>query len=475
MTLQISARDGAVVLLTYEVVPLTAASGLNQSEVGRKSISFRGNMVSATATDYVSLNSSDTIAYLSCDATNASYISPTEMVNALMSHKPRAILLYSIDGNCCGLQGSNLPYNTLYTMTSAAEATDTLNIITLTNSTDGLVRATITGNVTSSQQEDRGNQNGSNSAIAMSILYSITGLITLLFLAIIATGAIRAHRYPDRYGPRSGYGGRPGQSRAKGLARAVLETLPIVKFGDPELAKPDPALELETQTERPSPDAIGIGSSAIPEEPQPQQRIAAQNAPTLADSPNSRAGSIAGQGSSTRSNDRKGEDEHLGCSICTDDFTVGEDVRVLPCNHKFHPPCIDPWLINVSGTCPLCRLDLRPRNGETQNADELTHLPPPLEGEGGENEASSSQRRRSRLLDLHRLRHATVEERIEILRRHRSHQRASALTQPGDREGEGSERGQAARLADRLRDKFLVRTRAQSPERTPHDGGQSSS
>jgi hypothetical protein len=25
----------------------------------------------------------------------------------------------------------------------------------------------------------------------------------------------------------------------------------------------------------------------------------------------------------------------------------------LPCKHQFHPACIDPWLINVSGTCPL--------------------------------------------------------------------------------------------------------------------------
>lgn len=47
------------------------------------------------------------------------------------------------------------------------------------------------------------------------------------------------------------------------------------------------------------------------------------------------------------------EDGHLGCSICTDDFCTGEDVRVLPCNHKFHPACVDPWLLNVSGTCPL--------------------------------------------------------------------------------------------------------------------------
>ena len=27
----------------------------------------------------------------------------------------------------------------------------------------------------------------------------------------------------------------------------------------------------------------------------------------------------------------------LACSVCTDDFTKGQDVRVLPCNHQFHP------------------------------------------------------------------------------------------------------------------------------------------
>jgi hypothetical protein len=43
----------------------------------------------------------------------------------------------------------------------------------------------------------------------------------------------------------------------------------------------------------------------------------------------------------------------LVCPICTDEFIRGEDVRLLPCNHKFHPDCIDPWLVNVSGTCPL--------------------------------------------------------------------------------------------------------------------------
>lgn len=47
------------------------------------------------------------------------------------------------------------------------------------------------------------------------------------------------------------------------------------------------------------------------------------------------------------------DDGALGCSICVDGFTEGESTRVLPCGHDFHPACIDPWLLNIPGTCPL--------------------------------------------------------------------------------------------------------------------------
>ena len=77
-------------------------------------------------------------------------------------------------------------------------------------------------------------------AVAMIILYSITGIITTLFVIIIITGALRAHRHPERYGPRASAAGRAGQSRAKGIARAMLATLPIVKFGDQDETPPKP-------------------------------------------------------------------------------------------------------------------------------------------------------------------------------------------------------------------------------------------
>ena len=47
------------------------------------------------------------------------------------------------------------------------------------------------------------------------------------------------------------------------------------------------------------------------------------------------------------------------CSICTECFQERENVRVLPCSHIFHRHCIDPWLLNFSGTCPLWLVNIQ--------------------------------------------------------------------------------------------------------------------
>lgn len=47
-------------------------------------------------------------------------------------------------------------------------------------------------------------------------------------------------------------------------------------------------------------------------------------------------------------------DKVLQCTVCMEDFKLGEPVRRLSCLHHFHNDCITPWL-ELHGTCPICR------------------------------------------------------------------------------------------------------------------------
>ncbi|KAI2465725.1 hypothetical protein F4781DRAFT_424607 [Annulohypoxylon bovei var. microspora] len=448
----------------YKVAPLTVEAGLNQTNENALRTNYNNN-----------LNITDAIAYLTCDTnSNDSYISSNDVLNAVMKRKPKAILLFSTAGTCCGLDGSDLDFTSIWTMTNSQDAWMAKNWTS--DSTGSTVRATIAGNDTDVDTDNGQAQGGSNSAVAMSILYSITGLITLLFLIIIATGAIRAHRHPERYGPRASYGGRPRQSRAKGLARAVLETLPIVKFGDPQPAKPDPENELESiagdRQQHPALPTQHDDMSNDVGQAGPSPEVTATTTSRAIAEP-----SVATTSNQTQENGGQTEEEHLGCSICTEDFSVGQDVRVLPCDHKFHPQCVDPWLVNVSGTCPLCRLDLRPHEAEAEAEEEVEvgeasssvpqpdeagpvdrHLAPSPEDDGD----GPQRRRRSRFLDWNGLRHASVDERIQALRQYRQSQQEATS---GNNSAEDQTRH--ARLSDRLREKFHVRTRAHPPSDSP--------
>jgi hypothetical protein len=81
----------------------------------------------------------------------------------------------------------------------------------------------------------------------------------------------------------------------------------------------------------------------------------------LADVPPARP--RAGPSTATTASSSAQEDplpESIGretCPICIVDFEDGDDVRVLPCegNHVFHQACVDPWLLELSSSCPICR------------------------------------------------------------------------------------------------------------------------
>lgn len=402
---------------------------------------------------------SEDVAWVSCDASDyPGYVTVISVLESVVSANATAAILYSrVNAFCNYTAGSGIAssYNRIYSMASARQSamfqemfasTSALNLPHATiNFEDKLAANNGTGNGQGNMSQQQPGGPSPSTAVAMIILYSITGVITALFLLIIVTGAIRAHRHPERYGPRAMLG-RARQSRAKGLARAMLDSIPIVKFGDNEDDIPKPAdVELAAAAHK---DA---GSGAARE---------ANTAGAIAGAaPTMEEGEPSSENSALPRKSRESEDgiqadtaeaaqttEHpvqaQGCSICTEDFERGEDVRVLPCNHKFHPPCIDPWLLNVSGTCPLCRIDLRPPTSGSDGQDEAADGSGPIAGSSdvitrlgvASEDVTGSRRHSHRLsfifepLNRRRMQDASPAERIEALRQYSQRHRTDDET-----------------------------------------------
>ncbi|KAF2432819.1 hypothetical protein EJ08DRAFT_658813 [Tothia fuscella] len=444
---------------------------------------IRGSPVVVTASTYSNELASNNIAIIQCDP-SAYFVSRTsyQVLSDAVQRSVRAVVLFSNTTKFCTLNTTdeNILNYAIYTMT-ASNAWESLRGRSMfgpaPSSNYIIARKAVADNSTNNNGALGGSNNNNgygpsgpspSTAVAMIILYSITGVITALFLVIIITGAIRAHRHPERYGPRNVLG-RPRQSRARGIARAMLDTLPIVKFGDKEEEHAKPSdVELASGS---GPAATGAetremrdGTVLTGTEPVDNTRERDATAGAENDGKDiTAAGGVAKQKAheATPSN----EDNSLGCSICTEDFERGQDVRVLPCKHSFHPACIDPWLLNVSGTCPLCRIDLRPdaaQNPESPTTDSNT-LPPPLEGGELATDRRAS-RRFSGFLDVlnpRRMAQASPEERLEALRNVQQ-QRAA-----GSNPAEEMETRRRRRLTARLGETFGIRTRPRGPSPSP--------
>ncbi|EIW83076.1 hypothetical protein CONPUDRAFT_81157 [Coniophora puteana RWD-64-598 SS2] len=209
-----------------------------------------------------------------------------------------------------------------------------------------------------------------STGLAMIILYAITGLVSALFCIVIISGAIRAVRHPERYGSMTAHHGGVivGQSRAQGLGRAILDTFPIVKFGHPpnDHSATIPK-DIETTHNAPEPgdrmEMLAIPSSEVPP-PVGRHRPFGAGGST-ASGETQELGYPQPRPSASTGLDRSQSDvmpDQIGretCPICIVDFEAGDDLRVLPCEgkHRFHQTCVDPWLLELSGSCPICRHD----------------------------------------------------------------------------------------------------------------------
>ncbi len=308
------------------------------------------------------------IAYISCDPpSNGDDVTATELLNSAVTDSFASIILYSTTAHYCeytpGPQGEQ-PFRYIYSTTNEDVARDVEGellrsqgvlpsaliqlrsvIETMNNaSANGTGTGTGTGDGDANTNINPGTS--STTAVAMVILYSITGVITVLFLTIIISGAVRAHRYPERYGPNAL--GRPRQSKAKGIARAMLDTIPIVKFGEHRTKPPD--VELAESRAAPSSSAEGVTDRDLPATEGSQS---ANVPPPVTGGSSDAVSASAPVPAETQPAQDSVPEDNLVCPICTEDFEVGQDIRVLPCDHKYHPACVDPWLLNVSGTCPL--------------------------------------------------------------------------------------------------------------------------
>lgn len=240
-----------------------------------------------------------------------------------------------------------------------------------------------------------------NTALAMIILYAITGCVSALFFLVIISGAIRAIRHPERYGPRArigGEGGTSGQSRARGLTRAILDTFPIVKFGshpgdntsndiptthhnkntEAQYRIDDQGQGIEMNEREGERDATSHSTmstsqlralAASSESLQPgvvtEPLVSKAGGPSTI--PSAPTGlTLTGQDGAEGSLKPVVRDDvvpdSIGretCPICIVDFEEGDDIRLLPCEgkHCFHQQCVDPWLLELSSSCPICRQD----------------------------------------------------------------------------------------------------------------------
>lgn len=60
------------------------------------------------------------------------------------------------------------------------------------------------------------------------------------------------------------------------------------------------------------------------------------------------------------------------CCICLNDYQQGEELRLLPCQHRFHSQCIEDWFARAP-LCPICKESLDGCEGDATGSEGQTN------------------------------------------------------------------------------------------------------
>ncbi|KGL96369.1 E3 ubiquitin-protein ligase RNF43, partial [Charadrius vociferus] len=63
------------------------------------------------------------------------------------------------------------------------------------------------------------------------------------------------------------------------------------------------------------------------------------------------------------------------CAVCLEEFSEGQELRIISCSHEFHRECVDPWL-QQHHTCPLCMFNILARDSVDQATAAGSRLAP---------------------------------------------------------------------------------------------------
>ena len=90
-------------------------------------------------------------------------------------------------------------------------------------------------------------------------------------------------------------------------------------------------------------------------------QLAISRLPTCAYAPTTQSTVLPRDSSQAATPD--GNDGNDECPVCLCTLVAGDQLRELPCSHKFHAACIDRWLIrreyaNGVPSCPLCKKEV---------------------------------------------------------------------------------------------------------------------